>query len=262
MHTWGTIPVNSEHAQQKMQDKSASGDVDVLFLNALGMRWLILDEISTVSPALLGLLDSYLRRACLRHPYAKRDGHQRPFGGINFVFAGDFWQLGPVKASAIFANPFAAGHSFHEQKMLKMFWKRNDIDSIQQTFVLEKPMRSDDPWLLAVLHADRYGQESWEMYCFIHGLPTRNPGTWLPDRCEPVCGNEICKRLATELWPQMWENSRGEMWSWRSRMECDKCAAERERRCCVIRPTADSLRRYTEDPFANAPFVHPFRHPA
>ena len=33
-----------------------------------------------VSPELFGLLDSYLRRACTRHPYARRGRVARPFG--------------------------------------------------------------------------------------------------------------------------------------------------------------------------------------
>ena len=68
------------------------------------MRWIITDEISTVSAELLGLLDSYLRRACARHPYARRGRQHRPFGGINMVLAGDLWQLPPVLDTPFFAN--------------------------------------------------------------------------------------------------------------------------------------------------------------
>ena len=103
------------------------------------------------------------------------------------VFAGDFWQLPPVCASSIFSNPFLTGYESHEQKILKMFWKPNDKDSIQKTFLLTESMRSKDKWLIALLDADRYGQESWEMYCFVHGLPTRNPGSWLPGEKQLEC---------------------------------------------------------------------------
>ena len=157
------------------------------------MRWLIIDEISTVSPELFGLLDLYLRRACCRHPYAGLgDGTRKvPFGGINFIFAGDFWQLTPVKAHSLFVNPFLkkAKYSSGEQKVLRMFWNADDQDAIQKTWVLTKPLRSQDAWLNAVLQASRNGEESWEMYCFNHGFPTRNPGTWMPDTNAPTCGN-------------------------------------------------------------------------
>ena len=97
VHTWAVIPVNATDAANKTQSKGADGDIDELFLNSTGIRWIIIDEISTLSPGLLGLLDAYLRRACCRHPYARIGARRRSFGGINIVFAGDFWQLPPVQ---------------------------------------------------------------------------------------------------------------------------------------------------------------------
>ena len=152
VHTWGVIPVNAADAQSKIHTKSTDGDIDELFLNALGIRWLIIDECSTMSPGLLGLLDAYLRRACMRHPYAYRGGERRPFGGINIIFAGDLWQLPPVRAIAFFANPFKSGYSPQEQKIFKIFWDKSE-DSIQRMFELTKSIRTPDPWLKAVLHA-------------------------------------------------------------------------------------------------------------
>ena len=81
VHSWGVIPVNATDAQETISTSSKDGDIDALCLNALGMRWLIVDEVSTLSPEVLGLLDSYLRRACKRHPHARQHAHVRPFGG-------------------------------------------------------------------------------------------------------------------------------------------------------------------------------------
>ncbi len=50
-----------------------------------------------------------------------------------------------------------------------MFWRDRE-DTIQRTSQLTQSMLTGDPWLIAVLDADRNGEESWEMYCFIHGL--------------------------------------------------------------------------------------------
>ncbi|MEC8949150.1 MAG: hypothetical protein VX837_04025, partial [Candidatus Thermoplasmatota archaeon] len=65
-----------------------------------------------------------------------------------------------------------------------------------------------------------------------------------------------------EHWPEMWRRSKGMDWKFRTAMECAVCTAERRRRCCIIDKTSTEAPRYMEEPFANAPFVHPFRHPA
>jgi hypothetical protein len=94
VHGWSRIPVNKTEVSNQTHTKKEEGDVDPLFLNTLSLRWIVIDEISTVSPSLLGLLESYVRRACSRHPYAKTkvcgQNHPRPFGGMSVIFAGDF----------------------------------------------------------------------------------------------------------------------------------------------------------------------------
>ena len=78
------------------------------------------------------------------------------------------------------------------------FW-RQTRDSIQGMHELVQSVRTaDDPWLQEVLSQDRMGCESWEVYCFTHGIPTHNVGTWLPSTNKPMCGNAQCEALATE----------------------------------------------------------------
>ena len=149
--------------------------------------------------------------------------------------------------------------------MFKMFWDMTDEDCIQRTFLLTEPMRTKDLWLQALLNADRQGAETWEMYCFTHGLPTRNPGSWLPGANKLVCGNQKCAALAEDVWPEMWKRGRGtwDNWLLRIERECSVCGEERERRCCVLRHNNESdKKRYVTNPFASAPYVHPFRHPS
>ena len=114
VHSWAVIPINADDAAQKASSRAAAGDVDELFLNALSMRFIFIDEVSTLSPTLLGTLNVFLQRACTRHPYAKVDGHKRMFGGINMILCGDFLQLPPVKAISLFANPFKSGYSVED----------------------------------------------------------------------------------------------------------------------------------------------------
>ena len=66
-----------------------------------------------------------------------------------------------MKGKALFSDPFHGGLSAEEQKIAKNFWK---VDNpIQKLFPLTVGHRTKDPWLKAVLQADRYGEESWEM---------------------------------------------------------------------------------------------------
>ena len=118
------------------------------------------------------------------------------------MFAGDLWQLPPVRAIALFANPYKHGvYSMAEKKIFRMFWRREE-DSIQQTFELTESKRTTDAWLKAVLKADRIGAETWEMYCFIHGLPTRHQSSRDPNTNEVTCGQKRCEGLS-----KIWEDT-------------------------------------------------------
>ena len=63
----------------------------------LQWRWLIIDEISMVSAKLLAEIDVKLRSAVREIGTQKRDATMtdRPFGGLNVLLRGDFWQLAP-----------------------------------------------------------------------------------------------------------------------------------------------------------------------
>ena len=280
VHSWGCIPTNKAAAAAKAQASSKDADWDQLFENALSLRWLIIDECSTLSPSLLATFESFLRqKAAVRHPYAHRDGtrkrNPRPFGGLNLLLTGDLWQLPPVQDCAIFNNPEckSSGERYDagEQRILSMFWDMHDPkkpDTITKLYELSVNQRNDgDAWLNAVLSADREGQESWEMYCFIHGLPTRNPGTWLPThdaaKANLTCGNAACRTLKV-YWDQLWRRETM-TWSERRQMECAACQAERTRRCSIISQKVDSdgeqLAAHMMEPFVDAPFVHPLRNP-
>ena len=108
VHSWGVIPTSKTAATAKHANKEV--DWDQLFENCISMRWLVIDEISTLSLGLLGPLESFLRtKACTRHPYAFADGSRRRqprmFGGLNLCLAGDLWQLGPVRDCPMFSHP-------------------------------------------------------------------------------------------------------------------------------------------------------------
>ena len=63
----------------------------------LQWRWLIIDEISMVSARLLAEVDVKLRSVIREICPMKGNGtaQDRPFGGLNGLCSGDFWQLDP-----------------------------------------------------------------------------------------------------------------------------------------------------------------------
>ena len=196
----------------------------------------------------------------MSHPYARDGSRWRPFGGINIIFAGDLWQLPPVRDIPIFANPYAAGHEIEVQRILKMFWRKesraghSNADSIQRSFSQTESKRTKDEWLQAVLTQNRNGCEEWEVYCFTHGLPTRNVGTWLPSQAFPSCGNALCASLA-KTWAL--QRKRGFTWEARQSAECAVCKTERERRCRVMYPGVANDGKHMQEPFEHAPYIHP-----
>ena len=102
-------------------------------------------------------------------------------------------------------TPFKKGYDYLEQRTYKIFCQK-ELDSVRQIYKLTQSLRTQDRWLSAMLEAYRYGRESWEMYCFVHGLPTRNTGTWLPDENAPTCGEDYCRRFSQEIWQRDWNN--------------------------------------------------------
>ena len=68
----------------------------------LQWRWLIIEEVSMVSAKLLADVDLKLRDVIRRIGTEKLDdaGGDRPFGGLNVLCVGDFWQLDPPLTGA------------------------------------------------------------------------------------------------------------------------------------------------------------------
>ncbi len=67
VHSWGAIPTSKAAANAKHANKEV--DWDQLFENCISMRWLIIDECSTLSPELLGYssLSCARKHACAIH---------------------------------------------------------------------------------------------------------------------------------------------------------------------------------------------------
>ena len=107
-----------------------------------------------------------------------------------------------------------------------MFWNIDDAEPIpsnpKRLYALTEQVRSKDAWLNCVLASDRLGTETWEIYCFTHGLLTRHVGSWLPDKELPECGEERCQALQASRWPRMLMEKHGK-WEEMQQLECQRC---------------------------------------
>jgi len=182
-HSWGEVPIDLDNPDARQTRKNKAG-ISTLFLKCLNQRWLCIDEISTSSLLVLGIMESNLRKACKRHLHAlDKDGSPRSWGGLNLVTGGDWNQLPAVKAKSIFRNPFSRDLVGPEKRISHLFWGLDDEflpNNRDYLFELTEQNRSRDVWLNAMLAQDRVGQENYAVWCFCHGLPTTKVGSWLP----------------------------------------------------------------------------------
>jgi hypothetical protein len=236
IHTWSGI------SWQDITDefRGKPGEISQLFINCQSLRWMLVDEISMVSAELLAELQKRVAQTVSSGmaPYKKRtDGSVRPFGGINALLFGDWEQLPPVKATALFDRP-SAGSSLLAAAGLHMVWSR-DRDSLQCVRELTEPMRCSDPWFQdSFLKQARHGALCADNYFFIHGAPTSVVGSMIPgEDAAPRCGYPRCLELQQREWPALFQQ--GAKPAEMMRMECDVCKTERHARCRVAATSDD-----------------------
>ena len=191
LHSWGCVPALNSNDQQFAD----ANDVARMFSHTAQMRWIIVDEVSCASLRLLGCVERNCRQALLRSPWAlNADNQPSLFGGLNVILVGDYEQLPPVAEKSVFSNPFEDRMLLNgpEARMLEALWglTTETVPSApDHCIVLTVQHRATDPWQKHVLEELRTGTESWETYCFTHGLPTRHVGSWLPGSAALACGS-------------------------------------------------------------------------
>jgi ATP-dependent DNA helicase PIF1 len=104
-------------------------------------RTLIVDEVSMMSKRLFDILDLVGKTA--------RNCHSRPFGGIQLVFSGDFYQLPPVGVNT--EDPDNARFCFESDSWFATFPKENHIQ-------LKQIFRQNDPVYCQILNQVREGR--------------------------------------------------------------------------------------------------------
>jgi ATP-dependent DNA helicase PIF1 len=110
--------------------------------NWRGLEILIIDEVSMMSLKILLLLDLIARK------FYKKNV---PFGGLQVIFTGDFYQLSPVFSNCCEKEKEDAMYCFEHELWNQLFTKENQI-------VLKTIFRQNDETLLKVLKYIRKGQ--------------------------------------------------------------------------------------------------------
>ena len=110
IHHWGNINIGNDQGNKSGKGNRGKRDTSILFNRCLNLRWILIDEISMVSAELLSELQYLVRQAVRKQgTYKVRpDKSIRPFGGINTLLFGDWWQLRPVRATSLFDPPRTA----------------------------------------------------------------------------------------------------------------------------------------------------------
>ena len=242
--------------------KEGFGDFDCALQYAvakkvLQWRWLFIDEISMVSSKLLAQMDVKLRDVIrdLHTAKCNRSGHSRAFGGLNVVCSGDFWQLEPPDGGFLASIPcefLKNGKKFDRQPTIahgqSLMWG-GQVHGMQGVTELRVCERTDDEWLKEVQEEIRAGRLSEENHRFLHGLPTKVPGSWTNGRA--ACGRDKCTALAhTKAHLQRRIKSR-EMHILGH--ECRACKKERVSRHLVADNAKD--KRFQTAKFAKAPAI-------
>ena len=207
-HSWGGVPVTNAQFEQWKNTNWNTPKVSPLFEKNQHMRWILMDEGSTTSAEVFGIIESNVTRSTRATGTWKiRPGSQseeRPFGGCNLLFFVDWWQLPPVKSTDLKSTPYPEkAASPMVQKAMTFFWNRNLNSFTGMTELTHSYRQQLDPWFSEFLRQCRHGQLSWTMYCFFHGLPTLTPGSWMPIQDGPgelLCENLTCQKLWNSEW--------------------------------------------------------------
>eukprot|EP00973_Karenia_brevis_P009841 1330964-Karenia_brevis.AAC.1 len=166
-------------------------------------KWLIIDEISMVNG---------MKR--------DKDMIDRPFGGLNVLFAGDFYQLDPPTGTPLNRVPVSwirkakqYAPSAAEDHGQQIFWGSGKGALQGMTELTEcKRLKDTDEWLLHVQNQFRHGTLTEDNHAFLHGRPTRVAGSYMQGTL--ACKNAHCienEHLIAQ------DNS----------LECDYCKNER-----------------------------------
>lgn len=164
IYSWAGIGLGREAAAKIAADIRKLPYKNKVLRRWLLTRTLIIDEVSMMTPALLELLDDVGQ-------LVRRDS--KPFGGIQVILVGDFFQLPPVMKQEG-EEKVETKFAFESER-----WKALNMKNI----VLKQMMRQDDTGFQEILHQARWGRLTKESF---HILETRQGERWQDLKIKPT----------------------------------------------------------------------------
>ena len=145
----------------------------------------------------------------------------------------------------------ALGNSLLQSQSVtaRAFSGGRDVGCVQGITELVECVRTDDEWLHQVQNEIREGALTETSHSFLHGKPTRVPGSWVDGRC--ACDRLKCMALAQRAAKASTEEAAAAIIG----QECEVCKAERASRCRVLSGPDDP--RLLEPKFLKAPAIFP-----
>ena len=172
---------------------------------AVQWRWLLIDEISMVSAEMLARLEARCRQLVLdvsATKYGKQNPNcVAPFGGLNVILSGDLWQLPPPRGTFLGQIPWQLVTGVSSKKLplslqgQQLVWASSAQGGFQGVTELARCERTQDVWLQDLQAELRVGHLSEDNHAFLHGRPTKVPGSWCARTQRPMCQENTCYQL-------------------------------------------------------------------
>ena len=223
----------------------------------LQWRWLIIEEISMVGAKLFAQIDMKLREVIREIGTQKMaNGKTRPFGGLNVLVSGDFWQLDPPDGGFLGGIPdefIARARKYQPSPGVAhgqaLFWAEPE-HGVQGVTELIQSERCDDAWLREVQEEIREGNLGASNHAFLHGCATAVPGSWV--RGDVECGKAECRALAWDEKKRAAARGKSET-KYIEEKECGVCRKERKTKALVAHTAKD--KRFLSKEFIKAPAI-------